>query len=278
MTAPRMSLDVLLSPAELPESVPRDHQVVVIDVLRASTVIAQALAAGAARVIAASSIEEALALKAQIDPEGALLCGEREGRPIAGFDLGNSPLEYRPEVVRGRTLILASTNGSLALVRSQAARRVLVVSWNTLGAVARRMVDQGGAWTIVCSGKLGRPCLEDLVCAGSLIERLAGLAILEESGALDRATDGVRIARDLHARYGDDPKALLTTCAHGRYLISLGYGVDLDVAAGVDTLDIVPEQVDGRIVIGAAESTRAATPARPAPRRRRTPAGDPPRA
>lgn len=268
---PGLTFDVLLSPAELPESLPRDHQVVVIDVLRATTVLGQALAAGAARIVPAAGIEEALALKAQIDPAAALLCGERDGRPIPGFDLGNSPLEYNPDVVAGRTLILASTNGSVALVRSQAARRVLGLSWNTLGAVARRVAGEGGAWTIVCSGKRGRPCLEDLVCAGALIERLADRMPAEEP-ADDLANDSARIVRDLHARHGADVTALLKECAHGRYLASIGYAVDLDVAAAVDTINLVPEQIEGCIVIGAAD----ATPASPAaPRGRRGPARGP---
>lgn len=262
----------------MPESMPRDQQVIVIDVLRATTVIGQALAAGAARIVPAAGIEEALALKAQIDPDGALLCGEREGRPVPGFDLGNSPLEYQPGLVAGRTLILASTNGSVVLARSQPARRVLGLSWNTLGAVARRVAGEGGAWTIICSGKLGRPCLEDLVCAGALIERLFARLPGGEPPA-DRATDGNRIVLDLHARYGADPAGLLKGCAHGRYLASIGHAVDLEVAAAIDTIDLVPEQIDGRIVAGVLEAPPAGPVSRgPASSRRpRRHSGEPDR-
>lgn len=264
MTEPELQVEVLFSPGELPDPVSREHRIVVIDVLRATTVIGAALAAGAARIIPAPGVAEALELKAQIDPEGALLCGERGGRPIPGFDLGNSPDEYRRDIVAGRTLILASTNGSVALARSQPARRVLALSFNTLGAVAARMREEAGAWTIVCSGKLGRPALEDLVAAGALLDRLGvprGVAPGPDGGessgvagapvdSLDAATDAVRIALDLYDDYRDDIHAMLRGAAHGRYLSAIGYAGDLEVAARVDTLDVIPEMIDGRIVDG----------------------------
>lgn len=262
-----LTVDVLLSPAELSEALVRERQVVVIDVLRATTVIGVALAAGAVRIIPSPGIEEAVALKSQIGPDGTLLCGERDGRPIPGFDLGNSPGEYRPEVISGKTLILASTNGSVLLSRSQPARRVLVAAFNTLGAVARRLASEGGAWTIVCSGKLGRPCLEDLACAGGLVAWLGRLAdrggfvaadptSMETERAptasrLDSATDGARIALDIFERHEFDIPGLLGRSAHGRYLAAIGFAADLGPAGDVDALDFVPEMIDGRIVVGA---------------------------
>lgn len=264
MTVAPLQVEVLFSPGELPDPVSREHRIVVIDVLRATTVIGAALAAGAALIIPAPGVAEALELKAQIDPEGALLCGERGGRPIPGFDLGNSPAEYRRDTVAGRTLILASTNGSVALFRSQPARRVLALSFNTLGAVAARMREEGGAWTVVCSGKLGRPALEDLVAAGALVDRLemarggpsptgtgsndGGTAPPIES--LDAATDAVRIVLDLFDDYRGDLLGMLRGAAHGRYLEAIGYAGDLEAAALVDTLEVVPEMLDGRIVDG----------------------------
>jgi 2-phosphosulfolactate phosphatase len=287
MTAPELQAEVLFSPGELPDPVSREHRIVVIDVLRATTVIGTALAAGAALIIPAPGVAEALALKAQIDPAGALLCGERGGRPIPGFDLGNSPAEYRREAVAGRTLILASTNGSVALARSQPARRVLAASFNTLGAVAARMPEDGGAWTIVCSGKLGRPALEDLVAAGALLDRLgvargpastdaaagAGESPSAPVDSLDAATDAIRIALDLYDDYRDDLLAMLKGAAHGRYLAAIGYADDLEIAARVDTLDVVPEMSDGRIVDGRARRdgpSAGAVSAPAAPPRKRT--------
>jgi 2-phosphosulfolactate phosphatase len=262
-------VEVLLSPAELSEGAIREQQIVVIDVLRATTVIGVALAAGARRIVPAAGIEEAVALKAQIGPEDTLLCGEREGRPIPGFDLGNSPGEYRPESVAGRTLILASTNGSVLLSRSQPARRLLVAAFNTLGAVARRMAADGGDWTIVGSGKMGRPCLEDLACAGGLVARLdaSGGRDRLPTDDLDLATDGARIARDIFERYHADIPGFLAETAHGRYLASIGFAADFAAAGAIDALDLVPEMIDGRIVDGARIGERNG-PTRPARARR----------
>src|SRR5262245_9024917 len=92
-----------------------DGVAVVIDVLRASTTIVQALAAGALAVIPCSEVDEAERLAARFRPGTALLGGERKGVRIAGFDLGNSPGEYTPAVLRGKTLIFTTTNGTRAL-------------------------------------------------------------------------------------------------------------------------------------------------------------------
>jgi 2-phosphosulfolactate phosphatase len=250
-----LTVDVVTSPAELGEGLIREMSVVVIDVLRATTVIGHALAAGAERIIPAGSVEQSLELRAQLDPGTTLLCGERGGYRVPGFDLGNSPLEYRPEVVQGRTLILASTNGSVVLARCQPARRVLVASFNTISAVARRMRNDGGDWTIVCSGKLGRACLEDLACAGRLA---AALEITGESALdapSDAAGDGLEIALAVHRRFGDDLRSALRGSSHGRYLASIGFADDLDVCAEIDTIDLAPELIEGKIV---AESPPAA--------------------
>jgi len=265
---PDLSVDVLLSPAELSDALVRDRQVVVIDVLRATTVIGVALAAGADQIIPSPGIEEAVALKSQLGADGVLLCGEREGRPIPGFDLGNSPGEYQRDIVAGKTLILASTNGSVLLSRCQGARHVLIAAFNTMSAVARRMESEGGAWTVIGSGKFGHPCLEDLACAGGLVawlDRVAGGGRTAAGGTpdpegestplqLDAATDGARIARDIYERYEADLQGFLRRTAHGRYLAAIGYAADFGPAGAINTLDLVPEMIDGRIVVGMPEA------------------------
>lgn len=250
MPEPPLDLDVVAVPSEATEDLLRDRNVVVIDVLRATTVIAQACAAGAERLIPAASPEEARDFALRQAPGGALLCGERRGYRIPGFDLGNSPLEYTPDRVRGRTLILASTNGSVLLARCRVARRVLAVSFNNLEAVAARMRAAGGAWLALCSGKLGRACLEDLVCAGRLGARL-GLPESGPGGAEpDDIRDGLAIARLLDERAGGDLTGMLRRSAHGRYLESIGFARDLDLCARLDILDVVPEMVGDAIVPG----------------------------
>jgi 2-phosphosulfolactate phosphatase len=207
----------------------RDETAVVVDVLRATTTLTVALAHGAGRVRDAITLDEALAMKS-VEPD-ALLCGEREGLKIPGFDLGNSPFEYEPSLVRGRTLIFASTNGSLALRAAGAARRRVLAAFVNLAAVADRLAGDPKV-AIVCAGKLGAFALEDAACAGLLCRRL------EERGA--RCEDpGARLAAALAPVDAIEVRSLVEGAAHARYLRSLGPTFARDVArcAELDTID-----------------------------------------
>lgn len=206
-----------------------DECAVVVDVLRATTTLTVALGHGARSVRAAATPEEALALR-RADP-GLLLGGERDGRRIEGFDLGNSPFEYPVPAVAGKRLVFSSTNGSLALLAAaRAGRRVLGAFVNARAAVDR--VARERAVVIVCAGKLGRFALEDAACAGLLCERLvaAGAEAIGPEAAL---------ARFLAPRDSAETRALVQGSAHGRTLRSLGpdYARDVEFCADLDALD-----------------------------------------
>lgn len=202
---------------------------VVIDVLRATSTLTEAFAHGAARVIPVPTPEAAFRLKR--DDPAVLLCGERGGRMIEGFDLGNSPLEYPPDVVSGRTLVFASTNGAQAMSRARAARRCLLAAFTNLAAAAEAL---HGAQSVVvlCAGKLGGFCLEDAACAGMLCARLEG-AGARPDGA------GARFARTLAPADAAGVRALLEGCGHGRTLRGMGadYARDVTFCAGLDRRD-----------------------------------------
>ena len=206
---------------------------VIVDVLRASTTLAFARANGAARVLPAATKEEALALHAR-EP-GSLLCGERDGRIIPGFHLGNSPAEYSADVVRGRTLVFASTNGSIALACARTARRRVLGAFVNAAAVAEAVAAEDEV-EIVCSGKLGEPSLEDASLAGWLCR------MLERRGArLEGAA--ARCVTHLAPDDATGVRPVLEGCSHGRYLRRLGpeYRRDLDWCARVDALDRADE-------------------------------------
>jgi len=222
----RAQVSVLLTPGG--GTVPPRATAVVVDVLRATSVLTQARLHGARAVLAAGTPEEALALRAR--HRGALLCGERDGRRIAGFDLGNSPFEYGFETVGGRTLIFASTNGSQALLAAgRARRRVLGAFVNANAVLAAVAAD--AVVTIVCSGKLGGYALEDAAFAGWLVERLAARGA-RVSGA------AAAFARRIAPRDAADVRALVQGASHGRYLRSMGpgYARDVEFCAGLDTI------------------------------------------
>ncbi|HEX5521730.1 MAG TPA: 2-phosphosulfolactate phosphatase, partial [Longimicrobiaceae bacterium] len=131
-----MRLDVFFSPAELSAGEINGRTVVVIDVLRAGTTIVEALAAGARAIYPAASTEEAIRIATNLGRSEVVLCGERKCLPIEGFDLGNSPREFTPERVSGKTLVMTTTNGTRAILASLEAERVYVAAFANLGATA----------------------------------------------------------------------------------------------------------------------------------------------
>jgi 2-phosphosulfolactate phosphatase len=219
-------ISVLLTPGG--GSVPPQATAVVVDVLRATSVLTQARLHGARAVLAAGTPEEAMALRAR--HPGALLCGERAGRRIPGFDLGNSPFEYGYEIVGGRRLIFASTNGSQALLAAGRARRRVLGAFVNANAVLEAVVADERI-TIVCSGKLGGYALEDAAFAGWLVERLAARGARVEGAA-------AAFARRSAPRDAAGVRALVQGASHGRYLRSLGpeFARDVEFCAGLDTI------------------------------------------
>jgi len=211
------------------EPFPRGATALVIDVLRATSTLTMAKLHGAAAVIPVATPDEARAEKAR--RREALLCGERGGRRIDGFDLGNSPAEYGFERVSGRTLIFASTNGSLALLAARTARRRLLASFLNAGAAvaAARGSDEV---VLVCAGELGRFSLEDAACAGWLCARLA------ESGARMEGA-GARFARAMAPRDATEVRAVVESARHARTLRALGtaYAEDVALCATLDAVD-----------------------------------------
>lgn len=218
-------VSVLLTPGQ--GAVPARATAVVVDVLRASSVLTVARAHGAGAIVAAGTPEEAVALRGRLP--GALLCGERDGRKLPGFDLGNSPFEYDAATVAGRTLVFASTNGSRALRAAARARRVVLGAFVNASAVLEAVAADDEI-TVVCAGKLGGFALEDAACAGWLAARLAA------RGA--RVAGAAAFARALSPRDAAEVRALVQGCEHGRYLRSLGpdYARDVEFCAGLDTV------------------------------------------
>jgi 2-phosphosulfolactate phosphatase len=207
---------------------PAGTTAVIVDVLRATSTLTAALAHGAAGVLAASSPEEAFALKRR--HPAALVCGERDGRKVPGFDLGNSPYEYGAEIVAGRMLIFASTNGSIAMRRAVLARRRVLAAFVN-GSAAVEAISGERDVVIVCAGKLGRFSLEDALFAGWMCARL------EARGAALQGP-GSRLARALAPNAAGEVRAFVQGSSHGRYLRSLGpeFAADVEYCGGVDTI------------------------------------------
>jgi 2-phosphosulfolactate phosphatase len=175
----RAAVFVHLLPSLIPPGSLSGVVVVVVDVLRATTVMVHALAAGCEAVIPCGEIDEAKAVAAGLPAGTALLAGERGGLPIPGFDLGNSPGDFTPEVCTGKTLVMTTTNGTRAILASLEAERVYIASFANLRATSDEIAvqflkkDHGHPVHIVCSGTEGFISLEDSLLAGALIRNLA---------------------------------------------------------------------------------------------------------
>jgi 2-phosphosulfolactate phosphatase len=215
---------------------------VVVDVLRSCTSIATALLNGAVKIIPVKTVEEATRLHETLDPKTSLLCGEREGRKVSGFALGNSPREYTRKKVNGATLIFASTNASPLMAGPLSGRDQLLLGYVNLGAVVNAAAGAPTDLTVVCAGRNGRFSLEDAACAGALIRRLT-----ETLPGLE-LNDAAAFARDFDASHGSPAETILRRSEHGRYLVDLGFEEDIPVCAAVDTVPVVPHLKEGRIM------------------------------
>lgn len=214
--------------------------VVVIDVMRATTCMVRALASGARGIYPTDSTEEAVKLLQSIGRDDTLLCGERRGVKIEGYNLGNSPSEFTPEAVKGKRLIMNTTNGTRGFAAAEGADAVFAAAFQNLGAITVA-VAKVERLMIVCAGRSGAFAIEDALCAGHLVRRLraAGTDPLD----LD---DGARAAEALADAFPLSVEFLEGTEA-GRDLADLGFGDDVAECARQDVHRVVP-QLDDRVL------------------------------
>jgi 2-phosphosulfolactate phosphatase len=237
-------IDVQFGVQQLAQADVQGRVVAMIDVLRASTTIAVALANGARTIIPLESSEEVATRAKQFERGSMLLAGERRMLRMDGFDLGNSPREHTREQVEGKTVLLTTTNGTHALLSVQGARDVVVASYVNLTAVCAmlRAALRGGAdVTIVCAGQDRQFALEDAACAGryvsQIVKRLHSVEL----------NDAALAASLIDRRYGDNLTRLFDTAAHGRALAAAGFEEDLAACAAVDSYPVIPIFQDRQI-------------------------------
>lgn len=239
-----MQIDVQLIPSLSNSKLPQDRIVVVIDVLRATSVMVQALSQGASEIIPVATVEEAFQMAKVFPRESILLGGEREGQKIPGFDLGNSPKEYLEEKVRGKKLILTTTNGTKAFQLVPPEKEILVGSFFNIGAVTKRCLESEKDIFIFLSGNEGSFSLEDTLCAGMLITR-----ITKEKEKSFSVTDSSLCAQIVFQRYENHLLEAFKQSHHGSELILQGFEDDLTDCAQIDITHIVPLFKDGVIKI-----------------------------
>jgi 2-phosphosulfolactate phosphatase len=239
-----MRVDVFFGPQEVVPSDVANRVVAIVDVLRASTSIAVALANGARAVIPLASSEEVVSRAKSLARSEVKLAGERRMHSIPGFDIGNSPLEFSREAVEGKTVLMSTTNGTAAILSVQGARDVVVASYVNLSAVLSMMraaLRGGTDVAIVCAGHERRFALEDSACAGLFVQ-----SITEKHGKAE-INDAAQAAMLLHRKFGANIKRLLRSSSHGAALAEAGFADDLAACADIDSHNVVPVYQDRQI-------------------------------
>lgn len=231
--------EIVLKAEDMDAKAARGKVCVVIDVLRASTTIVAALAAGCPEIIPVRTPEQA---RETARRRGCLLGGERGGQRLEGFDFGNSPLEYTREKIGGRPIAFTTTNGTRAMEECAAAETLVVACFLNGGAVAGLLKGRARDTLIVCAGTQGEPSIEDTVCGGMLIAAF-GARVGSEVGSEEAE------AVSLWNRHRQDLAAMMKEASpHGRRLVSQGFGADIDFAAGLNKFDVVPVREGEAIV------------------------------
>lgn len=229
-------LDVAFTPRDLGSA----DVAVVVDVLRATTTVAAALAAGHRRVLCCEEVEAAERLRGP----NRLLAGERDNVEIPGFDRGNSPIGFNGD--GGGDVVLTTTNGSRAIVAAAArSREVILASLANLDAVLEGLPDDDV--TVVCAGTAGGMAVEDVYVAGRIVGQLEG-----------ERTDAALMAEHVTAAYAE-PRAALTAGANARKLLETDQEADIDYCVRESILDVVPRvtgTLDGVAFVSAGTASR----------------------
>lgn len=244
-----MKLSVHFTPLGLTPQMVSGRPVVVIDILRSTSTIVTALANGASAVIPAATGAHALELANNLSRDDVLLAGERGYQMIDGFALGNSPREMTPERVQGKTLVMATSNGTAAIIAAEHGKPALVGSVLNFSAVterARAAFEESGELIILCAGHASRFALEDAYAAGRFAKAILPGRLTREHELNDAAI----AARELVRHYGDRWKRAIAASTAARNLKASGLKPDVEAATEIDRYDIVPEYAERQVRIG----------------------------
>jgi 2-phosphosulfolactate phosphatase len=236
-----MRSEVILLPADLRPEHLDACSVVVFDVLRATTSMTAALAAGAREIRIFGDTSAALAGRDSYakNTSGSLslLCGEESALAPPGFDLGNSPPAFTQSVCAGRALFISTTNGTRAVLAARGAQAIFIAALVNASAAARVVAETRLNVTLLCAGTNGQIALEDLLGCGAVLEALSRIRpVIDES-------DRVLMARRLFASARHDLPGLLRQTQGGQNIMNVGLAADIDFAARLDVFDVV-----GRVV------------------------------
>ncbi len=234
------TIDAVALPDHLMSNQLNGKIAVVIDILRATTTIVEALGNGARCIVPVASVDGARVLSHK--RANSILCGERSGIKPDGFTLGNSPLEYDPQTILEKDCVLTTTNGTRAIHMADAADEVLIGSVSNVDALCSCIRDDGRDVVLICSGTDGMVSFEDCLGAGLIIDRLS-YAATDNAAMMYHAMEGASI------RFGGFRFAVESSF-HAKRLIEMGFGKDVEHACQMGISSVVPvfDSVIGEIV------------------------------
>ena len=231
-------VEVCFSPEEFDLYKQEYTTVVAIDVLRATSAICTAFENGAAKMIPVSSVKEAQAFK----DEGYLVGAERNGKIVDGFDFGNSPFSYMGDLVKGKTLVLTTTNGTKAINRAAKTHEVLVGSLLNLQSIIDYLSQSPTDVLLLASGCQGKFNLEDSICAGAIAEALL------ETGDYMSDEDSTIASLFLYRQATDNYFGFLKASSHRRRLRNLNLNEDIKYCLTPNQTRVIPVYRDGALV------------------------------
>jgi 2-phosphosulfolactate phosphatase len=225
----KKKLEVCLTPVLLPLYDIKNSIVIVIDIFRATSSICYGIENGAEAIIPVASVEECLSLKDGV----CLVAAERDGKVVEGFDFGNSPFSYTEEKVKGKTIVLTTTNGTHAINESRAnAYQIIIGSFLNLDAVCNYLKTQDKDVVLLCAGWKNKFNLEDTLFAGAVINQLSG-----EDYELD---DSSHAAADLYLKAQDDLGAYTAKASHGERMRKLNLQEDIKFCLSKNITTAIP--------------------------------------
>ena len=226
----RPKVEVCFTPNLYPLHMDDSEIVVVIDVLRATSAICTAFHNGIEKVIPVSSVEEALSYK----EKGYLVAAERKGQVVPGFEFGNSPYSYMGKDLKGKTLVITTTNGTKAFHTAKEAKQVVIGSLINLDAVCEFLLKQQKNVLLLASGWQNKFCLEDTICAGAIADQLIN------SGNFISNQDSSIAAKYLYLSAKENYLGFLKSSSHRRRLKKLNLNEDIKYCLTPNQTDVVP--------------------------------------
>jgi 2-phosphosulfolactate phosphatase len=231
------TIDVCLSPDLMHLYPVHDRTVVVVDILRATSCMTTAFAHGIKSITPFAKLEDCLAMKAN----GYYTSGERDGKKVEGFDLGNSPFEYMDQKLKGQQIAFTTTNGTQAIAKSIGAQEIVIGSFLNLSAVVEHLKQGSSNILVVCAGWKGKVNLEDTLFAGAIIEHL--------NNTVEPECDAPLAARHLYREARHDMVNFLKDSSHVKRLAKLNIHKDIEFCLTPDQYSVVPLLKEGVLLV-----------------------------